>query len=266
MRDVARGFAYATGLFFTCFLLVVYADLQDEGPGLGMDDEKMSAEESGYYDQFSDAYELGSGYARDLAQAVDESKRYKGRATDEEKSDYEDAVETKAEKFRDLKILAIDYLQKLNSTTPPKAMESLHQQFVRLLRHASRQNDPSEIADECERFYESTVKFTQKIASRSTVPDLPSPLNIVYNPPLSISPGIPLVGDSGFEVGVSSPVGGFSLSSSQVGVSQLILIERGRSRYFKLDREFEITLYSPRNVRIKSNMNEKTLTVQIGGT
>ena len=125
-------------------------------------------------------------------------------------------------------------------------------------------DDATQIEHECQQFYQVMLEFNQAIKTKPPIKNFPSPLNIVYKP----FPGVvidPFNGTAGssFEIGVPTPIGEFSVGSQNRGVSKLILKEKGRVRYFKLDRDFDVILYSPEYVKIRSDMKEKVLIIEV---
>lgn len=262
-KAVDRGCGCALFVVLSFLALVVWTGL-DRGPGLGSSATKLDAEEAGYYDEFSDAYEEGTGYARDLAQAVSDAAAYEEATEENGRTRYRSAVRKQVANLNELRALSGEWVEQLQSTTPPSSIHEVHERFVNLLIRSSNTSDPREIADDAATLYHASLDFQRAVETREDVPNLPSPLNIVYSPPGPVTVDIPLVGNSGFAIGVDTPVGEFSVASSQVGVSKLVLIESGKTRYFKMDRDFEVILYSPGNVRIRSNMKENTLTIDVG--
>ena len=255
------------GLIVAAIIGFVVSERQkDRGPGVGssFDASRFDAEEAGYHDEFNEVYTKGSGYARDSVRAIRDAEVYRTATSDEGKKRYEAAIRTKTKKLQDLQGLVPVALQRLESTQPPPYMRGVHREFCDLLRIARRVNDATQIEHECQQFYQAMLEFNQAIKTKPPVKNFPSPLNIVYRP----FPGVvidPFNGTAGssFEIGVPTPIGEISVCSQNRGVSKLILKEKGRVRYFKLDRDFDVILYSPEYVKIRSNMKEKVLIIEV---
>ena len=261
-----KGPQAAIGLIVAAFIYFGVIRGNDTGPGIvpSFDTSKFDAEEAGYGDEFNRDYSKGSGYARDIVRAIRDAVAYQTATRDEDKKKYEAAIRTKVRKLQDLQSLAPVALRRLESTQPPPYMSGVHREFCHLLRIAQRVHDATQIEHECQQFYQAMLEFNQAIKTKPPIKNFPSPLNIVYKP----FPGVvidPFNGTAGssFEIGVPTPIGEFSVGSQNQGVSKLILKEKGRVRYFKLDRDFDVILYSPEYVKIASNMNNKTLTIEV---
>lgn len=241
------------------FLIAILLLLVGCDTGITIDKSKLDAEENGYTNEFGHVIQKASGAAHSLYAALFDLLKFQDL---QDAPGMARAQVTIAAGLDTLKSLSDNSLARLENTLPPTAMTSLHERLAVLLHEAPDTADPFHLRDSCLQFYLATKAFHDSLVTRPPAEVSRSPINLVYKPPLvPITIGL----TPSFTVGLSiaTPIGSFDLShSNSSGIRRLAIVSGGKTRYFSLDRPFNVFVPTDYGINV-SYQGAESLTITV---
>lgn len=227
--------------FSLFMLIVIFFVLYGCDEEAMIDTLKLDAEEAGYYIEYKEILDNGKAILPLLYIDIVKLKAFEELEDTQQASATQTAISAQLDK---IKGFCDKYLQGLEKTLPPKEFKNFHHRFIDFLKKIQTTNDLEEIRKHCLAFSKVTKNLIEKIDNREVNESIAkSTLVISYKPPIS-PVGIQL-SDDGFDVNINvdTPVGQVAFSEKDPqGVKRLVIISGGLSRFFSLDRPFEVVI------------------------
>lgn len=210
--------------------------------GISYPPVKMDPEEAGYHHVFGTLHAEARHDARALYEALG-NLRVQERLKDSTGQQGERSRLTPA--FERLKATTSEQIASLEESAPPASMRELHDRVLVLFRAAKKAKEPADVEAESLRFFEESRNFANTLATRSDQDLASSDLKVTFKP-LGLPFNVSSDGTFDLDLGVNTPVGPLSLQRKWEGIRQLSIKYEGKTRYVSLDRDFDISLFLPR--------------------